>query len=95
MRERGNQIKPSAVLVGMLLVLAAVVSYFFVASDKNEVSGMDDSRGEQVYASSPSYYGKSDPSVNAIGPQRSPQKEARNRRLNSQMIQFLELQHVE
>ena len=95
MRPRGNHVKVEGVLVSMLAVIAALAAYFIISVGK-EMPGAVDLTGNQTYVESPSInYGTSDAPVNHIGAQHSSQQQSRNRKLNSQMIQFLDLRHVE
>ena len=92
MRSKGNRIKLPTVLLGMLVLFVALAAMLiFRDTTKYDMSIKEGSEFDPNYIVTFS----SDAPINAIGPQRSPQKEAQIRRLNGQMRQSLGLRSVE
>lgn len=82
--------KVEGVLVCMLAVVVALIAYFVISAEK-DVPGAEDLMGKPSYVVRPS----ADSPVNNIGAQHSSQQRTRNRKLDAQMMQFLDLRHVE
>ena len=91
MGKRGNRVEPVHVMIVMLAIIVAIVIYSIRNGMQDGLDGEDDT---VVYSSSPTYLAPEGP-VEAVGMERTPEKESQVRRLNEYMIHFTGMRTIE